>query len=69
MPPEGWERSPESNHELRLLRDVVGDPPVDALLRKAWDGGDSAVTVAAYNVELYKALAFGLRPPILETQP
>ncbi|MFO0971169.1 MAG: hypothetical protein U0520_02345 [Candidatus Saccharimonadales bacterium] len=69
MPPEGWERPPGSNHELRLLRGVVGDLPVDALFRRARQGGAPAVTVAAYNVELYKALASGLRGAISETQP
>jgi uncharacterized protein (UPF0147 family) len=63
MPPETWQRPSDSNHELRLLRSIVGDSDVNRLIRHASQKDYSLVQVAAYNVELYKALALGMRPP------
>jgi hypothetical protein len=55
MPPKDWERSPGSNHELPLLREIVGGAPVDKLVQRASEL--PIVTIAAYNLELYRALA------------
>lgn len=60
LPPEGWQRPEDSNHELRLLREIVGHSPVNKMIRTAPALGRSCVEIAAYNVELYTVLSLGM---------
>ncbi len=69
MPPESWKSPSENDGELNHLRKIVGHESVNALIHygigNRHEDKRSSVEIAAYNLELYRALALAHKGRII----